>query len=357
MMPTGERQRGRIDVEALKASADIAAVVGRYVKLKRTGKELEGLCPFHQERTPSFTVVPAKGIVHCFGCGAHHDVIGFLQRITGCSFAEACEQLGGESFRDARVEPASAAPEIPEGVWVPLTPVPADAPELLPEGSEWTVPVYNPKTGKIARRKPSRVFAYRNQAGELLGYVIRLDLKGEDGKPGKWTPQVTWCIGPNGLRLWCLQAFPEPRPLFGLEDLAAKPGAQVLLVEGEKCRVAGAGAWPQYAVLAWPGGSNGIHKVDWSPLEGCDVILWPDADKAGRKAMVGEVDYAGRIHVGIAQLLSRMRVRSLRMIDTEGMPKGWDIADALDPAGDNWAPKQLAAWAAGRVVHLNVVRA
>lgn len=352
---TGDRKR--IDVEGLRARADLAAIVGRYVKLSKAGKEYEGRCPFHEEKTPSFTVSPAKGFVHCFGCGAHHDVFGFLQRITGCDFIEACKQLGDDTFDEARVQPAAAPVFEPDGVWVPLTPVPADAPDLLPGDGDWTVPIFNPKRGRASRTKPAKVYAYRNLAGELLGYVLRLDLKKDgDAKARKWTPQVTWCIGPNGVRQWCLQAFPDPRPLYGLEDLATKRGAPVLLVEGEKCRAAGAGAWAKYVVLSWPGGSNGVAKVDWSVLEGCDVTLWPDADKAGRKAMLGEVDYAGRAHVGIAQLLSRVRVRSMRYIDVEGRPKGWDIADALDPAGDNWTPAQLAAWAAERVMHLDVVR-
>ena len=75
-----------LDVAGLKARLDIAEVVARYVKLRRAGKEYEACCPFHDERTPSFTVIPDKGFFHCFGCGAHGDVIGFYQRITGADF-------------------------------------------------------------------------------------------------------------------------------------------------------------------------------------------------------------------------------------------------------------------------------
>ncbi|MCE4552632.1 CHC2 zinc finger domain-containing protein, partial [Xanthomonas hortorum] len=78
----------KIDVDQLKATVDLVAVVERYVQLRRAGKEYAGLCPFHNESSPSFTVIPAKGFVHCFGCGAHHDVIGFLMAITGCDFHE-----------------------------------------------------------------------------------------------------------------------------------------------------------------------------------------------------------------------------------------------------------------------------
>ena len=57
----------RVDTEALLARTDLVEVVGRYVKLRRAGTEHTGLCPFHNESTPSFTVIPKKGFVHCFG--------------------------------------------------------------------------------------------------------------------------------------------------------------------------------------------------------------------------------------------------------------------------------------------------
>lgn len=351
---------GRIDIEGLRATVDLVEVVQGYVKLNKAGREWAGCCPFHNENTPSFYVNPAKGFVHCFGCGAHHDVFGFLQRITGCSFVDACKQLGARDFARPAEGVRSAPERPPEGRWVPLLPVPDDAPELLTDNG-WTVPLWNPKAeegaGRFSRMRPVRVDAYRNAKDQLLGYVLRMDLQDKTApgkKTRKWTPQVTWCIGPDGMRQWCLQAFPDPRPLYGLDDLAAKRAAPVLLVEGEKCRVAGAGALPQYAVASWPGGSNGIAKVDWSPLEGRDVVLWPDADEGGRKAMLGHTDYAGRFHMGIAQYLHRVRARSMRLIDTEGQPKGWDIADAI---ADGWTTAQLCAWAAERVVELDVVGA
>lgn len=344
---------GRIDVEALRERADLVAVVGRYVKLTRRGKEHEGLCPFHDEKSPSFTVIPSKGFVHCFGCGAHYDVFGFLQRITNCDFVEACKQLGADDFATTAVEIRKVAEAPPPGKWVAMLPVPVDAPELLQ--GEWTVPLFNPKSGRASRMKPIRHDAYRNRDGALLGYVLRMDLpdKRENGKLRKWTPQVTWCIGPNGRQQWCLQGFPEPRPLLGLDDLASRRAAHVVLVEGEKCRAFGAGALPSFVTMAWPGGSNGIAKVDWAPLEGRDVVLWPDADVGGIKAMVGHTDGGGRLHAGIAHYLSRVGVRSLRMIDTDGQPKGWDIADAV---ADGWTPAQVGAWAAQRVVAIDVVR-
>lgn len=342
------------DVESIKAGTDLVAVVGRYVQLKRAGKEFTGLCPFHAENSPSFTVIPVKGFVHCFGCGAHHDVIGFVQRITGCDFVDACKQLGGGEFAIAREGVRQEIDAPLDVTWVPLMPVPDDAPELM-AGNVWTVPIWNPKRGKLRRMKPARVDAYRDSEGRLLGYVLRADIvERESGKVKKWTPTVTWCVGPDGKRQWCLQHFPTPRPLLGLDALAAKPSAPVLVVEGEKCRAAGAGAWPQYAVVAWPGGGNGIGKVDWRPLADRNVVLWPDADSVGEKAMLGWHNDAGMYVPGVAQLATRAGARSIRLIDTSGRPKGWDIADALEV--DGWSPRQLAAWAAGRVADVTVVR-
>jgi len=79
--------------EELKSRIDIVDVVGEYVELKKRGSNYVGLCPFHAEKTPSFSVNRAGQFYHCFGCGKGGDVIGFLMDITGMSFMEAVEQL------------------------------------------------------------------------------------------------------------------------------------------------------------------------------------------------------------------------------------------------------------------------
>ena len=80
-------------------------VVSQYVDLKKHGKEWLGLCPFHSESTPSFTVVPAKGFYHCFGCGAHGDVIDFVRKINDLSFQEAVSKLTGDNHHPVKVQP------------------------------------------------------------------------------------------------------------------------------------------------------------------------------------------------------------------------------------------------------------
>ncbi len=75
--------------EKVKQQADIVRVVGEYVRLKKTGKDFSGLCPFHQEKTPSFTVSPIKQIFYCFGCGKGGDVYNFVMDMDKCEFPEA----------------------------------------------------------------------------------------------------------------------------------------------------------------------------------------------------------------------------------------------------------------------------
>lgn len=80
-------------IQDLLNRIDIVDVVGRYVQLKKGGANLMGLCPFHNEKSPSFTVSPAKQFYHCFGCGAHGSAINFLMEYTGLSFVEAVKDL------------------------------------------------------------------------------------------------------------------------------------------------------------------------------------------------------------------------------------------------------------------------
>jgi DNA primase len=81
-------------VEAILAAADIVDVVSGYTSLRKRGATHSGLCPFHQEKTPSFTVSADKGLFYCFGCGEGGDVVTFLRRADNLTFAEAVEQLG-----------------------------------------------------------------------------------------------------------------------------------------------------------------------------------------------------------------------------------------------------------------------
>jgi DNA primase len=100
------------DIEEVKARVNIADVIGGYVALKpASAGSLKGLCPFHQEKSPSFNVRPLQGFYHCFGCGAGGDVYKFLQEVESLSFYEAVENLAQKASYTLTYEAGSNAPD------------------------------------------------------------------------------------------------------------------------------------------------------------------------------------------------------------------------------------------------------
>jgi hypothetical protein len=334
----------------LRSRIRLLDLIGGRVRLVRRGHEYVGLCPFHSEKTPSFYVVEDKGFFHCFGCGAHGDAIDFVARADNLSYAEAVEKLASEAgpsgakapeaSRASRDPWPAAAVERARPIWIPILPVPDDAPALLrPDGR--TVELINPKrAGERKERtifRPASWWPYRDAEGRLLGYVLRMEFE-HDGRRKKWTPQITFCAGPGGACRWCIVPFPKPRPLYGLYELIARPQEPVIVVEGEKACDAGRLLLPGYVVVTWPGGSKGIAHVGWSPLAGRDVFLLPDADKPGRDAMDGWSKGGERVP-GIAELLAAVAER-VRLVDPPRyLPDGWDLADAND-----WSQTEAARW-------------
>src|SRR5271169_4749459 len=86
------------DLDELKARTPLVSLIARRVALKRSGRDWKGCCPFHGEKTPSFTVYHDH--FHCYGCGAHGDAIGFTMRCEGLDFGEAVERLAAEAGMD-----------------------------------------------------------------------------------------------------------------------------------------------------------------------------------------------------------------------------------------------------------------
>ena len=103
-------------IDDLVARADVVEVIGRRIQLKKAGREFKACCPFHDEKTPSFTVSPNKGFYHCFGCGVHGTAIGFLMDFDHMTFVEAIESLassmGVEVPRNESDKPARRYDEL-----------------------------------------------------------------------------------------------------------------------------------------------------------------------------------------------------------------------------------------------------
>lgn len=84
-------------IEEIRARLRVSEVIGRAIPVKRAGREFYALCPFHKEKSPSFTINDEKGFFHCFGCGAHGDVIGFTMDYEHVGYREAIEKLAGQA--------------------------------------------------------------------------------------------------------------------------------------------------------------------------------------------------------------------------------------------------------------------
>ena len=174
--------------------------------------------------------------------------------------------------------------------------------------------------------QPSETFTYLRR-GQLNGYVWRFEHAG-----GKEFRPLTYCRHPGGVfRDWRWTTWRKPRPLFHLDKLYQRPAAPVLIIEGEKaCRAAERLA-PGHVCVTSPGGSKAAAQADWSPLNGREIVIWPDNDDPGRQ-------YAAAVakHCGAA---GAARVAIIEPPD--GVPAGWDAADALAAGFDEGRAMRL----------------
>jgi putative DNA primase/helicase len=296
----------------LKRNADIVAVIGRHVSLRRVGTEHKGHCPFHNDKKPSFTVNARKGVWACFVCGVGGDVIDFLKK-RGMEHEQIVRELGGT----ASVGGGGGS-------------TPAAAP-ARPAASTQITGIRRPKLLRHPRLgEPVATWEYHNTAGELWGLVCRFETA-----EGKQVLPYT-CHNPRG---WQWAGFDEPRPLYNLPELLARPDAPIIITEGEKAAEAAKRLYKGAVASCWQGGTNAWRKSDWGVVAGRRVILWPDADEPGRKAMA---EVAGHIAHGC----------DVQVVDTEGLPAKWDVADADWTAAEakEWLRGRLRAWEPAAVV-------
>jgi putative DNA primase/helicase len=125
---------------------------------------------------------------------------------------------------------------------------------------------------------PTATWTYANADRALLFYVARFDAPGE---PKQFLPLSLWRSA-KGLT-WRWKAVPAPRPIYGLDQLAGRPDAPVLISEGEKSCEAARFIFDDHVVVTSPGGSGAADKADWTPLAGRKVTIWPDNDEPGAK--------------------------------------------------------------------------
>ncbi len=350
----------RVDTDALKNQVSIEDVISACgVELKKIGAEYSALCPFHSERTPSFKVTPSTQLYYCAGCGAGGDSIKFIMDYQGLGFRDAARRVaeigGGQLPADGSTpqqRPIRRPAESPK--WVKGV-APQNAPERpsslrMKRGDDWIEAV------------PVASWAYRDRAGQLLGFTYRVEFEKPDGSTGKDVIPVTWQTNTEtGESRWRQGALEEPRPLYGAEMLDENPSWNIVLVEGEKAADAARRilAGKPFLVLTWPGGCKAVDKADWSLLAGRKVVGWPDADSQRDRdgKMRPYLEQPGmlamlRIADAVAKHGGDMRVVACDAPDT--IEDGWDLADA---EAQGWDYARLVAEIKRRVATADELRA
>jgi len=256
-----------------------------------------------------------------------------LLRLTGWDFATAARRIEAHLALPAAQaaafpapvpqKPASTARKAGRPARIPGIPPPdAPPPELGRASGQW---------------------CYTDAAGAPLFWVQRLDLL-QAGKQRKVFVQRTWLDGGwhfPSRRDPFRSDWPAPRPLYRLAELERHFWAPVLITEGEKAADAAAALFPDHVVVSWCGGSQAIASVDWSPLAGRAVNLWPDADASGREAMARLSALLLELGCPVAVVLPpSCTEEDWDLADAPGA-SGWDLADAT------WSPAEARAYLEG----------
>lgn len=280
-----------IDYQELNLSAlpHIESIVREmFPQGKKSGREwkIGSLCG---ESGTSMSINLQTGLWSDFATGDKGDILGLVSQARNVPLNDAAEWLAARVGQPVRMPAPSKVEE-----WQPLpfSDHPANPSDLMHKN-----------------RPASAYWAYHSSNGGVAGYAVRFD-----SDKGKEVLPLTWCKNQSGVTAWKWKAMAAPRPLFNLPDVI-NGGNPVIVVEGEK--TATALIERGYNATTWAGGSSAHDKSDWSVLAGRDVVIWPDADKAGMVA----AEKIKRKLVAIA--------KSVRIITPPaGVEEGWDAADA-----------------------------
>lgn len=330
-------------IQELLGRVDIVEVVDRHVKLKRAGANYVACCPFHSEKTPSFTVSPTKQFYHCFGCGAHGTAVGFLMEHGGLGFVEAVKELAqglGMKVPEVRSEAAQRRSE--QGVTLYEVLLQAaqhyrarlkDAPQAIaylkqrglsgdiarrfgigyaPEEWQGLAAAFSDYDGKAlaeaglvkSNEDGRRYDVFRNRImfpivdgrGNVIGFGGRILGEGE----------------PKYLNSPETPVFEKGRELYGLYQArrAIRDAGRVLVVEGYMDVVALAQSGIEYAVATLGTATTPLH-VQKLLRQADEIVYCFDGDAAGRRAAWRALE------MSLSQLADGKEVRFLFLPDGE----------------------------------------
>lgn len=294
-------------------------------------------CPAHLDNGPSLSVTDAGGklLINCMaGCNQAH-VIEVLK--ADGMLGKRAPRTRTATATAPRTNGTSSRKKTKHADYITIMPVPADAPAR---------PARHFELGE-----PSRVWTYRNAAGEVLYFVYRFETIDDGGQPGKDFRPVTYGENPETHnREWVWAAPREPRPLYGLDRLAAHPDVPALFVEGEKCVDAATEVFattssepPAYIPFTTMQGCKSITKSDLTPLAGRTVHIMPDADLPGIRSIR---EFRRRLlAAGATEVIVHAKYRT-----NTSLPDYMRLA--LREKGNDIADLQAANWTAEHISHL-----
>jgi predicted P-loop ATPase len=325
---------------------------GKSMRIRLTGPKAGYWSDFSSDGDAGRDLISLYAFIHSLSQGK---ACAALARELGVQLAGAQTAIASSSKVVNSTSPQKSAPaQARQGVeektkggprsdWVPVLPVPIDAP---------TYPVAHVKRGR-----PEKLWEYKDQQRRLLGviYRFRTSTGGKEVLPCVYAEHSI-----TGKRDWRWMQFPEPRPLY--LPGALRPEFPVLIVEGEKCAdTAYEMLLDSWDVASWPGGGKAVLKADWSALAGRRVVLWPDADAKTFKdghVMAGQIMPEAE-QPGMSTMLKLSEHLQglgsvVRMVDIPGPDAahggfqvdddghdGWDIHDLITGGADR---AEVDAW-------------
>ena len=339
--------------------------------LKRAGDGWLACCPFHPDNTPSLSLGGRVFYCHGASCDASGDAIDLARKLSGLDFTGtvlALAEDAGLPVPDIPRARSRRRPAVARDVAVPAAKPsstgngPASWPVALPPDSAplpvaGRLRVHAPRRGSSISFRADSWYEYRSIEGVLAGLTARV----EYGNGRKSVLPVTWRTDPaSGKAGWVLKGWNGPRPVYGMQRLrsVSRTSPAIIIVEGEKTadaaqRLLGQAGW---AAISPSGGSKSSERADWRPLRefarNCSarlsIAIWPDADerpqKPGGEFRLPAALSIDRIMSGLTAAFGGkgsfcLQVNCRAVLPPDGLPHGWDLADA-----------ELAGWDAGRVM-------